>query len=245
MANYSCKSWIVFSLFILVLFPTLVPTGAGGGGGGVLSWLHSIRSLKCWDPLLFWGKKKANNKKNQNQKQSLQIFFVLLWAYLFCLPDHLFLVMDWEMGDGRCCVQTPRQHSQFFFSCWITQVQSTNLTTESPSCQIKSSTCISNNYTSQQQVLWAVNTEGYYSVWFTIYSKYLIIFFLPWITTPYNKTAAISSVSYKWVFSLTLLESKPHTPQKSKILLTQFTWHSDITVKYKLRTHKPSCYHAE
>lgn len=58
------------------------------------------------------------------------------------------------------------------------------------------------------------------------------------------KAAAIRSVSYKWVFSLALLESKAHTSQKSKILLSQFTWHSDITIKYKLTNHKTSCYHA-
>ena len=131
------------------------------------------------------------------------------------------------------------------FSWWITQVQRTGPTTEHTGHQIVLTTCISNIFTSEPQLVWAVNTEGYYSVWFAIYSKYLFLFFfLHGLQSCIIKAAAISSVSYKWVVHLTLLETKPHSPQKSKILLSQFTQHSDITIKYKLINHKTSRYHA-
>lgn len=132
------------------------------------------------------------------------------------------------------------------FSWLIAQVQSTTLSTEPSGCQIESPTYISNTCASEPQVLWVMNTEGCYSVWFAAYSKYLVLFFLlfhgsqPCII----KAAAISSVSFKWVFSLTLLESMPHTPQKSKILISMFTGHSDTAIKYKLTNHKTSFYHA-
>lgn len=144
---------------------------------------------------------------------------MVLWAFTLLFARLAVSVMDWGMGDAVCRpwgslassfllvnhtgAEHKADHRAPRLSNWLTHMQKQHL------------------------YLWTANVLNIkyrmrlfniISNIFQILNPFFFLIYFPWITTLYSR-----SICNKFSFILTLLEGKPHTPQKSKILLSHFS----------------------